>query len=676
MAKAKISQDVVDDILDEIAMAEAINEHELKPILEESISRYMGRHTPSIGGAWDIILNEVYPIIQNTLPSIFFRNPKAYLKAKHKTFIAKVFDPITGKKKDTVLDSQKSARTQEAILNYSLSEMKYKRETRKVLLDALLFPFGIMWHGYKGDFGMTEEDALYIKNEKVFVKRVNPMMFLFDPSVNIIDIEEAKWVGRAMDIPLNDILEDDKLDIDKKKLKGFDGYGAKIGKGKKGNGDIGKPSLLSFSSDRFKKSKSSKFLRIYEIFLRPTKKENRDGKDGWILLLTKEQEKPLRVSNNTIKAEGFPPKILEFNSLNDNKFGLDDVSTYKSIVDQKNSIINLQLRNAQENTKNWVGISTGGIDEEDIEKIRQGENSIILFKDTDVNPSTRMFVASPGSAASSELYIIDQRIQKNLEDKSMVSDLKRGFLQSGEESAASVKIRAAASSARPAYRQDIMSDYLKESMHYINQLNKQFVPQKDAVRIMGTLDIQWSENPIKEELQADTDVEIDAISMLPESPETELRNLNETMAMAVQAFSNPEIRQKLQQEGKTINFTPLIERILLRQKINDSEIFRNIKPEESMGFVSVQQLKEAQANVDAALTGAPKLPFPPSEKDDHVAKLEVYGAINKLIKKQGQMSEVLEQLIMVQSQLLQAAQEKQSSPGQQIKTKKPTMEKF
>ncbi len=70
--KQKISQDVVDDILDEIAMAEAINEHELKPILEESISRYMGRHTPSIGGAWDIILNEVYPIIQNTLPSIFF----------------------------------------------------------------------------------------------------------------------------------------------------------------------------------------------------------------------------------------------------------------------------------------------------------------------------------------------------------------------------------------------------------------------------------------------------------------------------------------------------------------------------------------------------------------------------------------------------------------------------
>ena len=674
MSKASLPQERIDDILDEISMAEAINEHDLKPILEESIARYTGKHIPIIGSGWDIILNEVFPIIQNMLPSIFFRNPHAYLKPRNKTFTASIRNPITGKKETVILDSQKSAHTQEAILNYSLSEIKYKQETRKVLLDALLFPYGVMWHGYKGEFGMTEEQALYIKNDKVFVRRLNPMMFLFDPSVNIIDIEEAQWVGRAIDVPIKDIFEDDKLDVDKKAIKGFEGYGWKVGKDGK-NGDIGKKSLLSFSSERFRKSESCKFLRVYEIFLRPTKKEKRDGKKGWILLLTKEQKRPLRINDNTIKAEGFPSKVLEFNALNDSKFGLADIDTYKQIADQKNSIINLQLRNAQENTKNWVGISTAGIDEEDIEKISIGENTIILFKDTDVNPSQRMFVASPGSQASNELYIIDQRIQRNLEDKSGVSDLKRGFLQSGEESAASVKIRAAASSARPQYRQDLMADYLRDSMHYINQLNKQFVPYKDAVRIMGTLDIQWSENPVEEELQADTDVEIDAISMLPESPETELRNLQATLGLAVQAFSNPTILQKLQQEGKTINMAPLIERILLRQKINDPEIFRNIKPEESMGFVSVQQLREAQANVQSALKGQP-LPFPPKIEDDHVAKLEVYGSISRLLKEAGQISEILEQLIQVQMQLLQQLQEKQSNPGQTVDFKGPKMEGF
>jgi len=675
MPKLSLPQDRIDDLMDEISMSEAINEHELKPILEESIARYTGRHIPVIGSGWDIVLNEVFPIIQNTLPSIFFRNPHAYLKAKHKTFIAKQRDPLTGKMVDTMLDSQKSARTQEAILNYSLSEMKYKQETRKILLDALLFPYGILWHGYKGDFGMTEEQALYIKDEKVFVKRLNPMMFLYDPSVNIIDIEEAKWTGRAIDIPLSDVLEDNKLDVDKRALTGFDGYGWKIGRKNARTGEVGNKSLLSFSSERFRKSQSCKFLRVYEIFMRPTKKEKRDGKSGWILLLTKEQKKPLRINNNTIKAEGFPGKILEFNSLNDNKFGLADVDTYKQIADQKNSIINLQLRNAQENTKNWIGISTGGMDEEDIEKISIGENSIILFKDTDVNPSTRMFVASPGSAASSELYIIDQRIQRNLEDKSGVSDLKRGFLQSGEESAASVKIRAAGSSARPAYRQDIMADFLKDSMHYVNQLNKQFVPYKEAVRILGTLDIQWSENPIKEELQADTDVEIDAVSMLPESPETELKNLGSTLSLAIQAYSNPSILQKIQQEGKTINLSPLIERILFRQKINDPEIFRSIKPEESMGYVSIQQLREAQQNVQMALKGE-QPQFPPSPNDNHVVKLEIYGQIKTLLSQMGQVSEVLEMLIMQQQALFQQMQEKQGNVGQQVSFEKPKMEVF
>lgn len=675
MSKPSLPQDRIDDLLDEISMAEAINEHDLKPVLEESIARYTGRHIPIIGRGWDVVLNEVYPIVQSNLPSTFFRNPHAYLKAKHKTFIAKQRDPLTGRMVDTVLDSQKSAHTQEAILNYSLSEMKYKQETRKVLLDALLFPYGVMWHGYKGDFGMTEEQALYIKDEKVFVKRLNPMMFLFDPSVNIIDIEEAQWVGRAIDVPLTDIYEDDKLDVDKKALKGFEGYGWKVGNKNAKTGEIGNKSLLSFSSERFRKSQSCKFLRVYEIFLRPTKKEKRDGKEGWILLLTKEQKMPLRINNNIIKAEGFPSKILEFNALNDAKFGLSDVETYKQIADQKNCIINLQLRNAQENSKNWIGISTGGMDEEDIEKISIGENTVILFKDTDVNPSTRMFVASPGSAASSELYLIDQRIQRNLDDKSGVNDLKKGVLQSGEESATSVRIRNAGSSARPAYRQDIMADYLKDSMHYINQMNKQFVPYKDAVRILGTLDIQWSENPIKEELQADTDVELDAISMLPESPETELNNLGSTLSLAVQAYSNPSILQKIQQEGKTINFSPLLERILFRQKINDPEIFRNIKPEESMGFVSVQQLREAQGNVDAALHNT-QIPYPPKMEDDHMAKLEVYGSISKLLKEAGQMSEVLEQLIQIQMQMLQQIQEKQGSVGQQVNFKQPKMETF
>lgn len=675
---AKLTEERLRALKNEIKMSEELLKQELQPLVEEAIGRYTGRYIPAYGAGWDIMLNEVYPIVQWNLPSTFFRNPRAFLKPRNKTFITKKRDPISGNMQEVQGDSTKSARTQEAILNYTMSEIKYKRETRKVLLDALLFPYGVMWHGYKGDWGMTEEQSIDIKNDKTFVKRISPLRFIWDPAVTIANIDEAKWVGRIIDIPFIDLIEDDKLAVDKK-VKGFVGFGEKLGKrGKlKILGEQGKDyvpnkgslrTLIETTDENFQKSRTARFVRATEIFLRPTKKEKRNGKKGKILLLTEEQPKPLRENDLTIKAEGHPAQILEFNQLNDALFGMPDIDSYKTIADQKNIIINMQIRNAQETSKTWVGISADK-QEEDIEKIQNGENTIIIFPIGE-KPSDRMFVANAGGGASSELYLIDQRIQRNLEDKSGVTDLKRGFLQSGEESAASVKLRAAGGGARPAYRQDIMAEFLKDSLHYLNQLNKQFMPIKDAVRIIGSLDLEWSEKPSKEEIQADVDVEIDVISMLPENPEKEVRELNTVISLMIQALTIPEVRTKLQQEGKTVNLAPLVEQLLLRLRIRDPEVFRNIEPKESEGFVSAQQLKQAQANVDAALSGK-EIPFPPLPDDDHRAKLQVYGATAQILQKLDKVSESLMQLIQIHSALLQEIQEKQAKPGQPAKLPQP-----
>jgi hypothetical protein len=682
----KITPERLTALKNEIIMSETINKQELEPIMTDSLRRYIGNYAPPIGMDWDIILNELYPIIQNELPSIFFRNPRAFLKPRQKTFIAKKRDPISGKMVEVELDSTKSAKTQEAVLNYDIYHIKYKEQLQKVLLDALLFPYAVLWHGYKGDFGMTEEQSIDIKNDHNFVRRINPLRFLKDPAVPMSELDEAKWVARSFDVPMIDIIEDDKLDVDKELLKGFQGFNQKItprnyipasqsqmveqGKDKIMLDRFNR-TLIGYTSDDYKKSKQARFIKVYEVFLRPTKKEKRDGIDGYILLITDEQNKPLRESEWTIKAEGFPAKLLEFNPLNDNMFGLSDPEAFGNCIDQKNAIINLQLRNAQENSKVWIGISKQGTNEEDIEKIQQGQQTIILFEDG--KPSERMYVASPGGAASSELYMLDQRIQKNLEDKSGVTDLKRGFLQSGEESAASVKLRAAGGGARPAYRQDIMSDFLKESLSYLNQLNKQFMSVKDAVRIVGSLDIEWSDKPSKEDIQADVDIEIDVISMLPENPEQELKELNTALMLMIDGIRDPAISNKLKEEGKTLNLSPLIEQMLLRLRIKDPDIFRNIKPEESMGFASIQQLQQAQQNIQAAVTGQ-KVPFPPQPTDDHKVKVETYSSVNSLLQQLGQSCDMLVQLIQIHMAMIQQQEQQQATPNTAVKFPKPSVQ--
>jgi hypothetical protein len=472
VAEPTLTERELSNLKNNLLMARQLNEDSLKGQMIEAIERYTGVHIPIIGQNWDVVLNEIYPIIQYNLPSTFFRNPRVFLKPRQKTYIAKKRNPMTGVMEEMILDSAKSAATQEAILNYTLSEIKYKRETRKMLLDALLFKFGVLWHGYKGNFGMTDEMSMTIKDENVFVKRLNPLRFLKDPACNLANLDEARWIARSFDYPLEDLYEDDTLDVDKKQIKGRVGYGDKI-TGAEGilsgiAGDVIMPkmgSLIDFADKDYKNSTGSRFVEIFEVFQRPTPKQKRAGEKGKVILYTFEQTKPLRVSKWPYKADGWPAKILQFNEVPDKQFGLADIDTYKQDADQKNALINLVLRNAQENSKLYVAISKGDMSEEDITKIQQGDQTILAFPGDSVEGKMKVF--SGAGAASNELYNAGSIVDKSLQDKSGVSDLKKGFIQSGEESAASVKIRAAGGSARPAYRQDIMAECLQESCDYI-----------------------------------------------------------------------------------------------------------------------------------------------------------------------------------------------------------------
>ena len=664
----KLTKQQLHRIKNELIMAEKVNEDRLLPQMIEALRRYTGKHIPTIAYDWDIVLNEIYTIVQNELPAIFFRNPRAFLRPRHKHFLKKTTDPMTGKKVEEFADSSKSAKTQEAILNYTVEEIGYKKQARKLLLDALIFKHGILWHGYKGKFGMTEEQSLFVKSEQVFVQRICPTNFLFDPCVSMSNLDEGRWVARSFEVPLEDIVDDDLLHV-QDTLKGKLGFANKIGTEENkptihGEDRImlgGKDStLLDYTDPDFKKSKYAKFVKVYEVFLRPTKKEEREGSNGHVLLITTEQDEPLRQNPWPYKAEGWPAKPLMFNEIPDQIFGMSDVEVYGEIADQKNMIVNLQLRDAQENSKVWVFFDKSGLDEEQITNIQNGNQTVV---GVDGSVAGKVVVASPGGAASAPLYTLDGRIQGNLDEKSGINDIRKGTMRSGEESKFSVQQRMAGTTSRINYRQDIMADFLKDSFHYINQLNKQFMPIDEAVRITGSLDIEWSEKPTKEDIQADVDVDIDAVSMTPENPEKEIQENMLILKMITEAINNPPMMQKIEQEGNIFNVSPIIENLLLRMRVRDPEVFRKIKPEESQGFVSVAEIRAAKDNVNASLSG--QMPSsPPAPGQDHRARLEMYGEVAGILQAAG-MTETpafqsLIQLIQMQEALMQEEMEKES----------------
>lgn len=680
MADAKLSEMQLLKVKQEVAMSEKVIELQLKPLIQRNLERYTGYYFPDCYDDWEVLINEYYPIVQANLPATFFRNPRAFLKPRNKTYICKMRDPMSGQMVETQMDSMKSAKTQEGLLNYIISEINYKKEARRVLFDALVMPYGVMWHGYKGEFGMTDERSIFIRKQSIFVKRISPLRFVWDPAVTIANIDEARWVGRSFDVPLQDLLEDDTLEVDRKKLKGKIGYGQKVQEPKQNGVDFVDPTpmqsrvLADFANERYKNSAYSRFVTVYEIFQMPSPKEARDGERGKVILMTEEQDEPLRVSKWPYKAEGWPCEILQFNEVQDSMLGLSDFETYSALVDQGNIIVNQQLRNAKQLNVAMIAASKSGLaNEEDQTKIREGKNKVILYDEDQV--TGKLAVVSAAGGSSSELYMLDGRIDVKRDKISGVNDLRTGAPpKSGEESATSVELRSQGGSARPAYRQDIMSEFLRNSFLKINHYNKQFMTIEEAVRITGSLDIQWTDNPTKEEIQADVDVELDVYSMLPENPEQELKELQTALAMAIQATSDPtgKIITKLAQEGYTFELSPLIEQILMRLKIRNPDVFRAIKPEESQGFVSVSEMRAAKQNVEAAMVGQP-VPNPPAPENDHVARMETYDSILKILEREAPGSppgQVLAELIQIHALMLQEIQSKQDESGKQVDIKK------
>ncbi len=74
----KLSEVQLSNLKNNLLMAKRLNEDQLLPQMLEAIERYTGVYLPSIGQNWDVVLNEIYPIIQYNLPSTFPFSPSRF----------------------------------------------------------------------------------------------------------------------------------------------------------------------------------------------------------------------------------------------------------------------------------------------------------------------------------------------------------------------------------------------------------------------------------------------------------------------------------------------------------------------------------------------------------------------------------------------------------------------
>lgn len=647
--------DEITSLWNQINLTEQVIKNQVVPSYIESLSHYIGETSFKLHNMdeVDVALNDTFPIVQQKLPFLFFRRPRAFVKPRRKFVLVTKTNPITGQREKIRVDGSKLARTTEHALNWNLHESGFEEEMDRVSLDLALSPYAVLWQSYAGKFGLRQDETMYVKEDSIFQKRIRPDLFLWDTEGT--HEEEWSWVGRKTLVKLEDVLDDPRYSSEKRRLEGSVGFGDPLRKSQGSDAiNIGPRVMSDLLDSSFKESIQSRRVWLYEIWQKPRLRDRLKGRRGKVFVLARDLPKPLFEDSWPLKQEGFPCELFRINPLNDSTLGIPDPKTYLEVVKEKQIETNLILRNLKQNSNLKVILNGSKFDESDVRKFVEGESAVLLSRDPlQQGDVTSLQAGSVPSAAFQVAQNTDMQLQK----QSAITQTRQGIKPPGEITATQAEILERGLESRPTLHQKLISRTLKKLMRKRVQLMKQFFKRQDIVPVMGTLDFEWSDEFSNDDITDEVDIEVDLVSMLPENPAVEIRNLLDMLRIMSDAMANPAIITKIQQEGHMFNFTPFIEQLLLRMNLRNEEMFRPVRPEEGEGFSPNSSLLLArQRAIRAIITGEFD---PPQPGENHDVMLSVYQSLLQLLQAIQAPVGALPQLI--QATELARQQEEESS---------------
>lgn len=533
---------------------------------------YAGEDAPlssSVSTKELININMSRPNIEIQKPVVFLKNPKIFITNKKKLLDTGKKDPLT--KIPIVLDGYKTSMTIEDACNSLVWEINLKDEMAKCRDDNLIGSFSVIMTAYNTDFGIDEDDNEFIRDEDIYVQRIDPSMFGVDPELNEFDLSKAKFCYRIVVAELNDV-KDNTNYKNTKDLKGSDYDFGSIK-----DGDRVK-SLMDYSKyPEYSSTDDAKRVILYEIWKKATPAEKRKGQKGKVIVLAKDYDKVLREDEWPYKIDGYPFEICTFNRMNDRFYPPFDLSFYEAQLLEKNKLRTYQLDQAKIAGNFKVIVDSEYFGEEENDKLTEGDNLVIPIKNLQGNDiRSKIMVVTPGSV-SAEYYTVDQKIDRDTEIISLLPETKKGVRSSKNQSATEVALESQASDTQPAMRLDIMTDFYIRVVRKIIQLMKQFYDKKKMIEVTGREDIEWTDHGFSDiSIKNEYDIKIDVATMIPKNEAVERRQALDIADRLVRMVESPQVMAKLIHEGTNINLTEALVEVSKKFGITNNKILETL----------------------------------------------------------------------------------------------------
>jgi hypothetical protein len=572
---ARLSQRTFDRYRDALTLAHRRYDAEAAPVIEEMTQYFRGEQwkgpAPGPGALPQVTANLVFADVKVMVPVLALRNPRVFCKPTGATQTMPTRTPrgpelrpvqLINGQPVPVLDV---ARAKEALINWRWRALRLVKQTQRVIVDALLSPFGLMKIGYElttekvaldqtepGGGALVEPNEL-IKAESPYAVRWSPTDFRVDPHARYGDLSDAEWIAFGWKARLEDVKRNGRF-------KNTRSLEATVEVRQEWPAGSTRPMLRGETQSA---DEDFRRVQLWEVW---------DKRHQMRLVLADDHEKALEFVEWPQEYDGFPVETLVFTEHPDLLYGPPDL---KQILGQQDAYnrANSMILNHITRWVRKIGVTRGALDEKEQEKLTQPVDGLVLEFDGD--PKTAV-IALPDAPIPVDVWQTRANFREDHDRVSGIADFVRGVAEKVDTATEAAALQANLN-VRTNHVRAIVEDFAERVSRKLLHIDAQTIDLPRAIPVIGPDGAyalgQFIQVSSRETLLADVDVEIEIGSMQPINEQTRKRDALELFTL--------------------LRNDPLVDQFKLRQRLIPA--YRESVPDLEAIFLSRDEFEALQA---------------------------------------------------------------------------------
>jgi hypothetical protein len=461
------------------------------------LAAYNGFYHAAYARRHRFVVNTIYSLVHLLLPNLLFRAPYIRVKARASKYFKKLPDGSLAPR-----DVLTAAKIREAAINHEYLRVAAVDEQRKALFDSFFYGFGIVKAGYSYET-VSDMDTDYVVKDTCFLKRVDPRDFGWHPLAT--DMDDSPFFAQRLYLPKERaarLYGVDKIKLNKvntvvpehikKRL-------AAASANRKGTADG--PAGLP-------EAEGAEYVSLCELH---------DVENKKIVLW----DAGGKVQLSDVRPDPYDFAGSHFTRVKlagDNE-AFEGRPVLSTVLDQAlvlNELFTLMIEHVRKFPAQLF-VGKGSVDEDDIERIRSGEQGSVH-----VVAEPEKIITVPPVSMGADYQLLVRLIQDVIDRTLGVTDFMRGNA-SGRRSATEASLLHGDATARREYFLDLVKDFILGGIRRLAWLQEQY--QDKRLEIMASGDPQG--DPItydKTDIQGDWAYELD-VENLRASNEVQLNTL-------------------------------------------------------------------------------------------------------------------------------------------------------